>query len=194
RHRDPDGGSLLQDCGGRFQWQTVGLANDVSELSPDQWKDVFAWPAEAKRDDASPTPERNSTNLTPPLERALKKSAEGGGAVRGVILISDGRQNKGDVPTDLAERLGQRKATLFPVVVGSAAERPGVTVASVMAPRTILKDPEDAQNLNVIIKSQVRVRSVEAQTLLVELFDGNKMLDRKPVKHPGGDFDHEVVF
>jgi hypothetical protein len=184
---DADSGRLLQDLGGRFQVQVLGFDdNDVREVAPDQWKDLFAAPAEERLP--------GFTNLMPPLERVLQETAAGGGAVRGVILIGDGRQNKGDVPTDIAERLGQRKATIFPVVVGSAAERPSVNIASIIAPRTILKDPEDSRNRNVVIKASIRVRAVEAQPLVVELYDGKTLLRRKTIKHVGGDNDYEVIF
>jgi hypothetical protein len=189
---EKDGGQLLQDLGGRFDVQVIGFARDVSEFTPDQLTDLFA-EAPVANAPGSPT-EKPFTDLKPALERALAKAAQGNGAVRGVILISDGRQNRGDVPTDEAERLGRNRVPIFPVVVGLRDARPGVTVARVEAPTTLLKDPEDAQNLNAVIKAHIRVRATDAQALVVELFDGKKLVGKKTLRHAGGDQDYEVVF
>src|SRR5262249_22334766 len=194
---EKDGGKLLQDLGGRFEVQVFGFAREVNEVAPDQLNDLFPTPPAGEKDqkkDAGPSPEKAFTDLKPVLERALERAVQGNGAVRGVILLTDGRQNRGDVPTDEAERLGRHGARIFPVVVGSHDPRPGVTVVRIEAPTTLLKDPEDAQNLNAVIKAQVRVRATEAGPLVVELFDGKKLLGRKTLRHIGGDQDYEVAF
>ena len=128
------------------------------------------------------------------LKRALETAVQDNGAVRGVILLTDGRQNTGSLPLEEATRLGQQKIPIYPIVVGSRDARPGVTVTRIEAPRTLLKDPGDAQNLNALIRARISVKAVDAQPIVVELLDGKKMLGRKTLDHPGGSVEYPVDF
>ena len=198
---EKDGGALLGDLGSRFQVQLLGFANDLSERTPEQLNDLFQWPPCAAVGFVAPVfvrsvtpPELASTDLKLALERSRTTAAQGNGRLRGVILLTDGRHNSGAPPLTAARNLGERKVPLFPVVVGSRDERPAVLIAKLEAPRTLLKDPEDAQNLNAVIKVRVDLKAVPAQDIVVDLYDGKKKIGTKTVVHPGGTLEHPVEF
>src|SRR4051812_24608478 len=125
----------------------------------------------------------------------------GRGTVRGVVLFTDGRQNRGELPFDLAGKLGKLNAPIYPVGFGSQPQlqqapagtpsqsRQTLAVTSIEAPSVVLKDPHDSQTINAMVKANLRLRGVPAQMLSVELRNGDQVLGRQPLPHNGQDRD-----
>jgi hypothetical protein len=186
-------GDFLRELGGRFQVQLLTFAQDVEEPTAKQLLDALDL-SDKKRDGAFAA-ERGYTAFTPVLQAALKRVTEANGTIRGVIFITDGRMNRGDKPLDIAARLGELKAPLYPVVVGSREPRPAeIAIARLEAPSTLLKDPDDAKNLNAVIKARVQVKGIKAKSLDVELRDGQKLLGRRTILISGTKPFYDVEF
>jgi hypothetical protein len=64
----------------------------------------------------------------------------GGQPVAGVVLLSDGGFNRGELPDAVARMLKQRGIPLYAVGIGDPAEPINVAVTEVSAPRTAFKD------------------------------------------------------
>ncbi len=194
-----DGGQLLRKLGKRFQVEVFGFAQDVWQAPSDRVEEVFRWPNSpqgrgAHANDESTTPERAFTDLNRPLGQALEQARQGRGTVRGVVLFSDGRQNRGEQPFGLATKLRDLKAPIYPVAMGTRHSRATLAVASIEAPSVVLKDPHDSQTINAMVKANLRLRDVRPQTLTVELKNGDKVLGQQRLLHDGVDRDQSVYF
>ena len=186
-------GNFLADLGGRFEVQLLSFAQDIEAPTPKQLLDELD-----SRDPKRPavlTPEREFTAFTPVLRTALRQATEANGSVRGVIFLTDGRMNRGDKPLDIAARLGELEAPLFPVVVGSREARPAdIAIVRLEAPSTLLKDPDDAKNLNAVIKARVQIKGIRAGSVDVELRDGQKLIKRKSIPVDGTRPFYDIEF
>ncbi len=198
-----EGGQLVQKLGRRFQLEVIGFAQDTWQPPADRLEDVFRWPlARSERDrpaggvlpEGNTIPERAFTDLNRPLDTALEQALRGRGTVRGILLFSDGRQNRGEQPFQLAGKLRELKAPIYPVLVGADRSRATLAVVSIEAPSVVLKDPQDSQTINAMIKANLRLRDVPAQILTVELRNGDQVLGRQRVRHNGADKDQAVYF
>ncbi len=195
-----DGGNLLKKLGGRFHVDVMGFAQEVWEPPAGRTNELFSWPGAAadkndrKEPDGTTAPERAFTDLNLPLKQALEQAVQGKGALRGVILMTDGRQNRGDLPIDLAAKLGQLKAPVYPVAFGTRQPRTMLGVVNVEAPPVVLKDPQDSKTINALVKADVRVRGIAPQPLTVELKQGDLLIGRQRLLHPGVDRDYPVYF
>lgn len=203
-----DGGQLLQKLGKRFQVEVIGFAQDVWQPPTERPDEVFRWPdAPSDKNETKPnvpgavgladgqtTLERSSTDFNRPLSNALEQAMQGRGTVRGVILCTDGRQNRGEQPFGLAGKLRELKAPIYPVGFGTQQSRQTLAVANIEAPSVVLKDPQDAQTINALVKANLRLRGVAPQVLAVELKNGDQVLGRQTVAHNGVDRDQPVYF
>lgn len=185
-----EGGQLLQKLNKRFQLEAIGFADDVWQPPADRLEDVFRWPAS----EPGTSPERGFTDLNRPLDRALEQAMQGRGALRGVVLFSDGRQNRGEQPFRLAGKLRELKAPIYPVALGAHQSRPTLAVVSIEAPSVVLKDPEVSQTINAMVKANLRLRDVPPQVLTVELTNGDQVFGRQRLPHNGVDRDVPVYF
>ncbi len=202
-----DGGQLLQKLGKRFQVEVIGFARDVWQAPSDRIEAVFSWP-DAGREGKAPgvpaeertSPERDSTDLNRPLNHALEVATQGRGAVRGVILLTDGKQpNESALPFSQAFQLSKLAAPIYPVGLGTRESRTALAVVSIDAPSVILKDPQKAQTINALVKANIRLRGVPANVITVELKrddpkEGPQVLGRQTIPHNGVDRDQSVFF
>jgi hypothetical protein len=186
---DDQGGRLLSRLGEKFKLDLVGFARDSVAFPGGKLDDLAAWPAAAKLG------VRQATNLTLPLERALKEAGRQRGRLRGVVLLTDGRHNRGEQPLDLADRLGQAGVPIYPVPIGSPQGRSMLAIISVEAPEVVLKDPDNSETVNCVVQAILRVRGVARQTLVLELTGADgKLYHRLRLPHDGSTRDYRLNF
>jgi hypothetical protein len=210
----PDGAGLNKKIGERFHVGLAGFAHEVWEPPADRLADLFRWPsgvgAASRAAPESQAPlgsrglldsNRSFTDLNAPLNYALEQATQAKGQLRGIVLLTDGRQNRGELPLQLAEKLGNLKlgsrktpVPIYPIAIGSKQVRPILAVANIEAPSVVLKDPEDAQTINAVVKANLRVRGITAEQLTVELKDKDRVLGRKRVTLQEGIDDYPVFF
>jgi len=179
-----DGGELLDKLGKALPGGGDRFCpGNCGSRRPGKWQEVFDWPVkegDRKKDgkdlEGSVPPSRAFTDLHLPLANALERAIQGRGAVRGVVLLTDGRQNHGELPLawprtwassrsprHLSRRAGHPPGPHYP---GRGEHR---------GPPVVLKDPEDAQTINAVVKANVRVRGLPPQPLTVELKAADKV-------------------
>ncbi|HZT83366.1 MAG TPA: vWA domain-containing protein, partial [Gemmataceae bacterium] len=183
---DADGAGLLTKLSGRFQVELIGFADETWDAPPDKLDDLFG------KDVRPRSPALAFTDLGRPLDRVLEKAGEGKDQVRGVILLTDGRHNRGPVPGGRADRLGERKIPIYPVAIGTRKSGPELAVTGVTANNAVFKAREDI--VNATVKASLKVRSLPAQELVVELQGMGRTLDRKRITHDGKDHDYPLSF
>ena len=98
--------------------------------------------------------------------------------MRGIILLTDGRQNRGEQPIPLAEKLANLNAPLFPVAFGTVQARETLSLVNLEAPAMVLKDPKGMETINALVKSLVRIQGLPRQPVTVVLKLGNEVLTR----------------
>jgi hypothetical protein len=178
-----DGMGLHKKLNGAFQVEVYGFAHNVWDVPAERVEDVFA-----KRETASSAA---FTDLGLPLDRAL---GQADGETRGVILLTDGRHNRGELPAGRAAKLGERKTPIYAIALGARQAGPDVAIIGLEAPNAVFKDAESAQNVNTAVKATLRVRGLPAQEIVVELQGLGRTLDQKRIVHDGSDRDYPLSF
>ena len=130
----------------------------------------------------------HGTDLRQPL---LRGGASDSTPLRGVVVFTDGRHNRGQAPLDSAMQLGALGIPVYPVVIGSKQPPPDLLVADVQAPGKVFK--------GTTLPVQVRVKAMHlpAQELTVDLTvrgQASKSEHRQFIKHPGGNAIYELAF
>jgi len=189
---DDQGGQLLRRLGQKFTLDLVGFARDSVNFPSGKLDDLAGW-LDGKPD-AATIAGRAATNLGQPLERALKEAERDRGRLRGVVLLTDGRHNRGELPLALADRLGQRKVPIYPVPIGSEQVGAMLAITSLEAPEVVLKDPDNFGTINCVVQASVRVGGVPRQPLVVELKGTDKLYRRLPIIHDGSNRDYPLSF
>jgi hypothetical protein len=174
---------LLQRVQGAFQVELYGFAQDVWDVRAERIDDLFA-----KRETSSSTA---FTDLGMPLDRALEV---GDGEVRGIVLLTDGRHNRGELPAGRASKLGERKMPIYPIAIGARQAGPDVAIIGMEAPNAVFKDAENGRNINAAVKATLRVRGLPAQEIVVELQAMGRTLEQKRIVHNGADQDYPLAF
>jgi hypothetical protein len=130
----------------------------------------------------------HATDLRQPL---LQEGRTGAAPLRGILVLTDGRHNRGGTPLALAKQLGMLGIPIYPVAIGSKRPPPDLVVAEVQAPGKVFKDS------TVSIACRVQAMHLPAQELAVELLVAGKTGgpdQRRKVKHSGGDATYDVAF
>jgi len=105
-------------------------------------------------------PRGGETRLGDALQSLLEES--GGGPLAGVILVSDGGQNSGVEPLEIADAALERKTPFYTVGVGSTEPRRNLRVQELSAPSRVY--PEDKVTVRCEIQSEGFVgRSVDVE-------------------------------
>ncbi len=133
---------------------------------------------ERKADEPVVVADSSGTDLIGPLERGLKPAGQSKGKLVGIVLLSDGRHNAAASPARTAEKLGDRKVPVYPVVVGTTKPRPRVTLTEVQAPPSA-----SAKNVDVTVRVRFKVTGLERQNIVVSL----ERLDKRPGQPSGPD-------
>lgn len=180
-----DGAGLLKGLGGKFQVDLLGFGREVWDVPAERGDDLFTKSASSQVD---------FTDLGMPLRRALELAGPGRGEVRGVLLLTDGRHNRGPLPADEAARLGEHKVPVYPIALGTRQPGPDLAIVGLEAPNAVFKEAEAGRHTNVTVKATLQVRGLSAQEIVVELRSGGRVLDQKHVVHDGKDRDYPLAF
>ncbi len=116
------------------------------------------------------------------LARALRASLEEAGSdvLAAVVVITDGRRNRGEDPIAAADALRKRGVPVYAIGVGDPAEPRNLAVLELGAPPRVYKgDP-------MLVEARVRVRGFEGLSLPggpleVELLRNDQVLETRPV-------------
>jgi hypothetical protein len=197
---DADGVDLIKKLREHFLVELVAFDRTTRSLKHDQLAELF---------EKQPDPHAAEyTHIALPLLNTLDRDRKGS-KVRGVILLSDGRNNApseaapDDTPDAVATKMGARNTNMpvFPIGLGlkpvasdnRSPAPPNVSITSVIAPDSVLKDPLAGKNDNIDVKAMIRVSDLPEQDLRVELLLDGKVIDHKIVKHTGKQ-DYPVTF
>lgn len=180
-----DGMALHKKLSGAFQMEVYGFAQSVWDVPAEKIEEVFA---KRERETAGSAA---FTDLGLPLDRALEQAD---GETRGVILLTDGRHNRGELPAGRAAKLGERKTPIYALALGAKQAGPDVAIIGLETPNAVFKDAENAQNVNTVVKATLRVHGLPAQEIVVELQGMGRTLEQKRIVHDGADRDYPLSF
>ncbi len=107
-------------------------------------------------------PRGGETRLGAALRSVLEE--ESGGPLAGVIVLSDGGQNSGAKPLEVADLAGERQTPIYVVGVGSTAPRRNLRVQEMNAPSRVY--PDDKATVSCLIQAEGFV----GRTVDVELY------------------------
>lgn len=107
-------------------------------------------------------------------------SEESGAQIRGIILLSDGRQTAAGDPATEARRLGSLNVPVYSIPVGSRLPPRDLSVAAVEAPETVFIN-DQAQ-----VQATIGTSGFEGQELQVRLEQGGATIDQQRIT-PAGD-------
>jgi hypothetical protein len=100
----------------------------------------------------------------------------------GVLILTDGRHNRGAPAEPIARRLGQARVPVCSVVLGSEVAPRDAALTSVTCPETVFLEDR------VSINAQVRAIGKRGDDLTVRLFCDGRAIQQKPVKVDSDDF------
>jgi hypothetical protein len=184
-----EGGELVKKLGGTLQVEVYGFSQDVWDVPSNELNELFAKSTSGKADLA-----RAFTDLGMPLKHALEQAEPSKGEVRGVLLLTDGRHNRGPLPGESAAKLGEHKVPVYPIALGAREPGPELAITGLEAPNAVFKDVEGAQNVNVTVKATLRVRGLPAQEIVVDLQGKGRTIDQRRIAHNGKDQDYPLLF
>jgi len=107
-------------------------------------------------------PRGGETRLGNALREVLEQ--ESGGPLAGVIVLSDGGQNSGIEPLEIADMAAEKQTPVYTVGVGSTAARRNLRVQEFSAPARVY--PDDKTAVSCLVQSEGFV----GRTVTVELF------------------------
>jgi len=107
-------------------------------------------------------PRGGETRLGGALRAMLEPS--GGGPLAGVIVLSDGGQNSGVEPLEMADLAAERQSPIYTIGVGSTEARRNLRVQELSAPSRVY--PDDKATVSCLIQNE----GFAGRTVDVELF------------------------
>src|SRR5262249_112911 len=110
-----------------------------------------------------------------------------------VILLTDGRHNRGELPAGRATKLGERKTPIYAIALGSSQAGPDVAIVGLEAPNAVFKNSEGSEQVNTEVKATLRVRGLPAREIVVELQGMGRTLEQKRIVHDGVDRDYPLA-
>ena len=156
---------LLAKLAGKFDLQVASLDNgEVKPIWQANNKDVPV-PATLSK------PVGNLTNLTSGLSYGVSNEQKAGKGA--VIMITDGQQNAGDSPIEVAKVLAGKKMPVFTLGVGSHIAPRDLAILKTIVPDSVYF--EDVVRGEVIIKEEVPVN----QPFTLKVKDGEKVVWEK---------------
>src|SRR5215471_6471436 len=180
-----DGAELRKRLGSAHHLEMFGFGRGVWDVPAERMEELFARKA-GEHETAS---DGSFTDLGLPLDRALEQSD-----AQTVILLTDGRHNRGELPAGRAAKLGERKTPIYAIALGSSQAGPDVAIVGLEAPSAVFKNAEGSDQVNTTVKATLRVRGLPAQEIVVELQGMGRTLEQKRVVHDGTDRDYPLAF
>ena len=123
---------------------------------------------------------REASNLAAVLE-----DTEVGAPLRGIVLLTDGRDNGGSDPVSAARRLGSSDVPVFPVAVGSRSVPRDLSIASADYPPTIFKDDR------LVIEAVIKTAGFEKIPINIVLEYDGEIIESRTVTPSGQETDVE---
>ncbi len=126
------------------------------------------------------------TNIAAGLEAVAQRTANG--RASSVVIVSDGRQNVGPAPAEIARLLVVRGLKVFTLVVGSDNAAPAATIKQIQAPSWIYK--------HSVVKATalIHITGLSGKVVKLEFLRGKKLLASKIIKAGGPDVLEPVAF
>jgi len=110
-----------------------------------------------------------------------------GQPVAGMVLLSDGGQNRGENPLQAAQRAGDMRLPVFVIGLGDPAPPRDLAVTNILADEVVRKNDE------VVVSVSVRQRGLAGTTAPLALTLGGKVVARRNLKLKGADQKLEVT-
>jgi hypothetical protein len=158
--------SFLEPLAKKFDVQGYSFARDLRPLPIDL--ETFKLP-----DPFQDQPAGTATQLGDAVTQVLNEA--GGRKVAGIVMFSDGQNTGGRSPADAARAAGAVGIPVFTVPCGSSRRMRDIAIVDVFTSGLVAVD--DTVRVAVTIESQ----GFDRETINVELKDGDKVLDSKPL-------------
>ena len=146
-----------------YRWQRASLEMDEKRGGPDS-KDKQGWLE-------SLTPRGSETRIGDALLAVLDE--ETNNPLAGIIIFSDGGQNRGLKPLTVADQIRERSATVHVVGLGSTSPRRNLRVQQFNAPSRV--HPEDRTAVSGVIKGEGFAGKSISVELLAKDADANSV-------------------
>jgi hypothetical protein len=176
---------LSKKLGATHDVSLFGFAGGVWEVERERADDLFT----QKGNEREPVNGGSFTDLGLPLDRALEQPN-----AQAVILLTDGRHNRGEPPAARAEKLGERKTPIYSIALGSRQAGPDVAVMGLETPNAVFRNADGSEQINTTVKATLRVRGLTAQEIMVELLGLGRTLEQRRIVHDGTDRDYPLTF
>ncbi len=126
------------------------------------------------------------TNIAAGLQAVAQRAANG--RASSVVVVSDGRQNAGPAPAEIARLLAVRGMKVFTLVVGSDKAAPAATIKQIQAPGWIYK--------HSVVKATalIHITGLSGKVVRLEFLRGKKLLESKVIKAHSPDVLEPVAF
>lgn len=177
---------LLSECAPalaeRYDVQLRAFAQRLSKPlpmpSPDQPLNILqpkpsTVPANASAEPSTPLGE-NFTDIGSSLRSALAEA--GDRKLAAVVLVTDGRANRGDDPISLVPELARRHVPVFAVAVGAELPPQDLAIVNVEAPDVIYES--DQATLSVVLAAT----GFDGRSVDVTLSEADKEIEKKTVR------------
>jgi hypothetical protein len=180
-----DGGELRRRLDAVHQVDVFGFNRSVWDVPAEGMNELFA----KKTGEREVSSGGAFTDLGLPLDRTLERAD-----AKAVVLLTDGRHNRGELPAARAAKLGERKTPIYAIALGSSQAGPDVAVVGLEAPNAVFKNAESSEHVNTEVKATLRVRGLPAQEIAVELQGMGRTLEQKRIVHDGTDREYHLAF
>ena len=171
------GRDLLNQLAIHHHVELVGFDEMLRPLTLDQLSD---W-----------EPSNRGTDLNLPIQHGLKEDNSGNGPLRGILLFSDGKHNRGPDPMILAKQSRQRQIPIHAIGLGCEKPASDLAIVDLQAPFNIFHEAE-AQ-----VEARMKAVALPPGDLIVELSIEDKPPrpeHRRIVWHNGADQEYTVPF
>src|SRR6266851_1700989 len=144
-----DENGLSKRLGATRDVTLFGFGNGVWDVNAERIEELFTKKG-SEREAAS---DAAFTDLGLPLDPALEQPD-----AQAVILLTDGRHNRGELPAGRAAKLGERETPIYPIALGSRQAGPDVAIMGLETPNAVFKNADGNEQINTTVKATLRVR------------------------------------
>ncbi len=171
--------TLLDSLKDLYNLRFYRYAQEVTQI-PDITTDE-SWTGKLNTD-----PARTQTDLTLALEHVLNNTAAE--SLAGVLLLSDGRHNGGDLPEDSLRQLAVQNTPLSAVPLGGKLGPVDLSILELKSPESIYLDDR------VVVAAEVKADGLLGKTIEAELLSNGEVVDTLQVEVSDVSFRTELRF
>ena len=169
--------TLLDRLKESYNLRLYRFARDVEEITKlDQ----------VKQSPIGTVPEKTRTDLTAALEHVLENTAPE--SLAGILLLSDGRHNAGNLPEDSLHQLAVQNSPLSAVPIGGHLGPIDISLLSLDAPESIYLDDR------VVIKATAKLDGLLGKKVKAELLNEGKVIDEQVIDVSDVNYRTEIRF